>query len=109
MVGYLFGMFPPDGIQPGIFGKYWLVIDYSIGKLIFHLYTDTHITQIATYQQIGIHFHFYLFVLMTVYSSYGRSTMHSAGITERCNITLYYSISLFCLPTHQNSILQNLS
>lgn len=60
MAGYLFGMFP-DGITTRNFWQILACTDYSIGKSnSFHLYTGIHnITQIATYQQIGIHFHFY--------------------------------------------------
>ena len=60
MAGYLFGMFP-DGITTWNFWQILACTDYSIGKSnSFHLYTGIHnITQIATYQQIGIHFHFY--------------------------------------------------
>lgn len=48
-------------LQPGIFGKYWLVPIILLGGFgSFHLYPGLYsITQVATYQQAGVRFRFY--------------------------------------------------
>ncbi len=90
-------------LQPGIFRQILACTDYSIGKSnSFHLYTGIHnITQIATYQQIGIHFHFYSIcindrtvgmVILDAFCWYNGAMYYS----------LFYSISLFLAsPTHR--------
>ena len=96
MAGYPFGMFP-DGITTWNFWQILACTDYSVGSLILSTYTlgYTIFMQIATYQQIGIHFHFYSICindrLVRMNSFYDAFCWYNGAMYY----TLYYSISCF--------------
>lgn len=97
-------------LQPGIFGKYWLVPIILLGNLILSTYTlgYTILRRLLHISKLEYTFISTLFVLMTVqfvWSFYDAFCWYNGAMYY----TLYYSISLFLPPYSSNSILQNLS